>query len=129
MERRRAVRQKSFLRGNIQFNNGRSTADCLIRDISLYGARLTFSDTITTPDVIDIYIPQKDHTYRCHVVWRHGPELGVEFTQAAGASPVEHNPDPGDMIGRIERLEAEIAAMRKMLKRLKADAGPDVDVA
>jgi hypothetical protein len=128
-ERRRAVRQKSFLRGCIQFNSGRNTADCLIRDISLYGARLTFSDSITTPDVIDVYIPQKEQTYRCHVIWRHGTELGVEFVQAASASPVDHHVDPGDVVGRIERLEAEIAAMRKMLKRLKADVGPDTDVA
>lgn len=128
-ERRRAVRQKSFLRGCIQFNSGRNTADCLIRDISLFGARLTFSDSITTPDVIDVYIPQKEQTYRCHVIWRHGTELGVEFAQAAGASPAEHHVEPGDVIGRIERLEAEIAAMRKMLRRLKADVGPDTDVA
>lgn len=128
-ERRRAARHKSFLRGCIQFNNGRNTADCLIRDISLYGARVTFSDAITTPDVVDIYIPQKEQTYRCHVIWRHGSELGVEFAQAAAAAPVDHPVDPADVVGRIERLEAEIAAMRKMLKRLKADAGPDADVA
>ena len=114
-ERRKAPRQKSFLRGNIQFNNGRNTADCLIRDISLYGARLTFSDTITTPDVIDIFIPQKEHTYRCHVVWRHGRELGVEFTQAAGASPVEHNLDPSGVTPSLTRdeLAAHILAQAK----------------
>ena len=43
-ERRRIPRQKSFLRGMIYFNNRRSVADCLIRDISPYGARLIFSD-------------------------------------------------------------------------------------
>ena len=128
-ERRRTTRQKSFLRGCIQFNNGRTTADCLIRDISLYGARLTFSDSITTPDAIDVYIPQKDQTYRSQVIWRHGPEVGVAFAHAAGASPADHSVEPGDLVGRIERLEAEIAAMRKMLKRLKTEAGPDADVA
>lgn len=127
-ERRRIARQKSFLRGCIQFNNGRNTADCLIRDITIYGARLTFSDSITTPDVVDVYIPQKDQTFRSHVIWRHGQEMGVAFAQAAGAS-AEHGPNPGDLVGRIERLEAEIAAVRKMLKRLKADAGPEADVA
>jgi len=127
-ERRRITRQKSFLRGNIQFNNGRNSADCLIRDISTYGARLIFSDSITTPDVIDLYIPQKEQTYRAHVIWRHGQEAGVAFAQTAG-SDAEHHAEPGDLVGRIERLESELAAMKKVLKRLKADAGPDAEVA
>ncbi len=87
MERRRAVRQKSFLRGNIQFNNGRNSADCLIRDITTFGARLVCSDSVTTPDVIDVYIPQKEQTFRAHVIWRHGQEMGVAFAQAAASQP------------------------------------------
>jgi len=58
-ERRRIARQKSFLRGMVYFNNRRSVADCLIRDISAFGARLIFSDTITTPDTMDLYIPRR----------------------------------------------------------------------
>ena len=129
MERRRAARQKSFLRGNIQFNQGRNSADCLIRDITMYGARLVCSDSITTPDVIDVYVPQKDHTFRAHVIWRHGQEIGVAFAQAATLSAAEQ-PHELDLAARVERLENELAVMKKMLKRLKTDtAGPDLDVA
>jgi hypothetical protein len=128
-ERRRVTRQKSFLRGNIQFNNGRNSADCLIRDISIHGARLIFSDAITPPDAIDLYIPQKEQTFRAHVIWRHGQELGVAFAQAANAAVADHLPEPGNLVGRVERLEAELATMKRLLKRLKADAGSDADVA
>ena len=128
-ERRRAVRQKSFLRGNIQFNNGRNSADCLIRDISIYGARLIFSDTVTTPDVVDVYIPQKEQTFRSHVIWRHGQELDVAFAQPATASTADSLHEPADLAARVERLEAEIVTMKRMLKRLKADAGPETDAA
>ena len=128
-ERRRAVRQKSFLRGNIQFNNGRSSADCLIRDITIYGARLVCSDSVTTPDVIDVYIPQKEQTLRAHVIWRHGQEMGVAFAQAAMPAAADHSHEGIDLAARVERLENELAAMKKMLKRLKTDAGPDMDVA
>lgn len=128
-ERRRVARQKSFLRGCIQFNNGRNSADCLIRDISNYGARLTFSDSITTPDVVDVYIPQKEQTFRSNIIWRHGQEVGVAFAQPANASPADNRVEPAALIGRVERLEAELAAMKKILKRLKADAGPETDVA
>jgi hypothetical protein len=125
-ERRRSVRRKSFLRGNISFNGGRSAVDCLIRDISDLGARVTFSDTVAIPDVVDVYIPQKEQTLRSRVLWRHGQELGVSFVdvdqvqgQTAGA---------GELAARVARLEAEIASIRRMLKRLKADVAGDGDV-
>src|SRR5260370_42181050 len=92
-ERRRIARQKSFLRGMIYFNNRRNVVDCLIRDISPYGARLIFSDAVTTPDHLDLYIPQKEQTLRSHVIWRHGQEVGVAFAQAA---QVDHVAETGE---------------------------------
>src|SRR5712671_5917972 len=100
VERRRTARQKSFLRGMIYFNNRRSAVDCLIRDISPYGARLIFSDAVTTPDVLDLYIPQKEQTLRSHVIWRHGKEVGVAFAQAAQMEPAADTGDPGSIPGQ-----------------------------
>jgi hypothetical protein len=125
-ERRRTARQKSFLRGMVYFNNRRSVADCLIRDISPYGARLIFSDTITTPDIIDLYIPQKEQTLRSHVIWRIGHDVGVAFPQAVQAAPAANS---GDLAERVVKLEGEIAAIKRVLKKLKADAGQDPDLA
>lgn len=127
-ERRRAVRQKSFLRGSIQFNQGRNSVDCLIRDITVYGARLVFSDSVTTPDAVDIYIPQKDQRFRAHVIWRHGQEMGVAFANVAMPAASEHAGEP-DLVARVERLEHELAAMKKLLRRLRTEGGPDADVA
>jgi hypothetical protein len=124
-ERRRTARQKSFLRGMVYFNNRRSVADCLIRDISPYGARLIFSDTITTPDIIDLYIPQKEQTLRSHVIWRIGHDVGVAFPQAVQAEPAANS---GDLAERVVKLEGEIAAIKRVLKKLKAD-GQDPDLA
>ncbi len=114
-ERRRIARQKSFLRGMVYFNNRRSVADCLIRDISPYGARLIFSDTVTTPDIIDLYIPQKEQTLRSHVIWRIGHDIGVAFPQAMQAEPPANS---DDLTERVVKLEAEIAAIKRMLKKL-----------
>jgi len=125
-ERRRIARQKSFLRGMVYFNNRRSVADCLIRDISPYGARLIFSDTVTTPDIIDLYIPQKEQTLRSHVIWRIGHDVGVAFPQAAQAGPAANS---GDLTERVVKLEGEIAAIKRVLKKLKADTGQDPDLA
>jgi hypothetical protein len=63
-ERRSSARQKSFLKGQIIFNNRRSVVECLIRDISADGARLILSQTGIVPDVIELYIPQKEETLR-----------------------------------------------------------------
>jgi hypothetical protein len=122
-ERRRTARQKSFLRGMIYFNNRRSAVDCLIRDISSFGARVIFSDAVQTPDILDLYIPQKEQTLRAHVIWRHGTEVGVAFEQAPPADqPGETG--SGDLAERVTRLEAEVAAMKRILKKLKPDSEP-----
>jgi len=126
VERRKVSRNKSFLRGMIYFNNRRNAVDCLIRDISPYGARLIFSDAVTTPDVLELYIPQKEQTLRVHVIWRHGQEVGVAFAQAAQMDPVAES---GDLAERVARLEMEIAGLKRILKKMKTDAGPEFDIA
>jgi PilZ domain len=70
-ERRQSSRQKSFLRGCIYFNNRRSAVDCLVRDVSVAGARLIFSAAVNVPDVVDLYIAQKEQTLRAKVQWRY----------------------------------------------------------
>ena len=84
-ERRNATRQKSFLRGCIYFNNRRSAVDCLIRDISSTGAKLIFSDAITVPDVVELYIPQKEQTLRAEVHFR-----SAGFEDAKRLAKAEH---------------------------------------
>jgi hypothetical protein len=116
-ERRRSVRQKSFLRGCVYFDKRRSAADCLIRDISDEGARIIFSDAVTVPDIIELYIPQKEQTLRARVQWRHGHEIGLGFSTAvsAGATP------EADLAQRVEKLEQEIASLKRMFRRLKGE--------
>jgi hypothetical protein len=116
-ERRRHTRKKSFLRGCVYFNNRRSAADCLLRDVSEAGARLIFSGAVSLPDFVDLYIPQKEQTLRAHVEWRRGDEMGVTFAELreAGVSFDQ------ELARRVEKLEAEIAFLRKVLKRLKAE--------
>jgi hypothetical protein len=115
-ERRTAARKKSFLRGRILYNNRQNALDCLIRDLSEEGANLVFADTTTIPEAIELYIPQKDQTLRAHVQWRAGDEVGVAFGVVAPARAPE-----GNLSERVERLEAEVASLRRMLRRLKAD--------
>jgi hypothetical protein len=119
-ERRTAPRQKSFLRGCIYFNNRRSAVDCLVRDISDTGARLIFSSTVAIPDIADLYIPQKEQTLRVHVQWRHGDEAGVTFANVTHTPETAASSEINELGERIHKLEAEIASLRRIIKRMQA---------
>jgi hypothetical protein len=128
-ERRRRARQKSFLRGCIYFNNRGSSVECLIRDMSQYGARILISGSINIPDVVDLYIPQKGRTLRARVEWRQEEEIGLAFVEATIAA--EENVTSQQIAQRLEHLESEITSMRGVIKRVKAKVrtGSDSDAA
>jgi len=124
-ERRRSARQKSFLRGCIYFNKGRGAVDCLIRDISAEGARIIFSEAVNIPEVVELYIPQKEQTLRARVQWRHGDDIGLSFPDAGqAASALAH---VGGLAERVAQLEAETASLRKVIRRLKSEIGSPGD--
>ena len=126
-ERRGSRRSKSFLRGFVYVSRKRGALGCLIRDLSDKGARIIFSDTVTLPDVLDLYIPQRDRTLRARVEWRRNDEIGLAFTEAERSSDAS----PGDVqvVQRVAMLEAEIASLRALVKQLKAVTGEIADEA
>jgi hypothetical protein len=116
-ERRNARRAKSFLQGFVYVSRKRGALSCLIRDLSDKGARIIFSDTVTLPDMVELYIPQREHTLRARVQWRRNDEIGLAFV-AAEREP-DATPNAGEVVQRVALLEAEIASLRALLKRLK----------
>ncbi len=66
-ERRISSRQKSFLQGRIYYNHRRSSVDCLVRDVSDTGAKLVFGEPVSVPDVIELYLSNKDEVRRAKV--------------------------------------------------------------
>ncbi|KQP29054.1 PilZ domain-containing protein [Methylobacterium sp. Leaf100] len=118
-EHRREVRQRTFLKGRILFNKGASSMDCLVRDMSASGARLALSETTTLPESFDLYIPQKDRTYRSTLAWRRADGVGITFLDEAVPAPTPARAeDPGSMLmlmRRVGELEAENAALRRLL--------------
>jgi hypothetical protein len=116
-ERRNARRAKSFLQGFVYVSRKRGALSCLIRDLSDKGARIIFSDTVTLPDMVELYIPQRNQTLRARVQWRRNDEIGLAFI-AAEREP-EATPSAGEVVQRVALLEAEIATLRALLKRLK----------
>jgi hypothetical protein len=128
-EHRREARQRVFLKGRIVFNNGSSSFDCLVRDMSSAGARLVMSDATTLPEAFDLYIPQKDRTYRAILRWRREDGIGVTFEQPASAAPAAPVAAATDasvtlLLKRVSELETENAALRRLLASMARSADP-----
>jgi isopenicillin N synthase-like dioxygenase len=118
-ERRTLLRQRSFLQGRLYFNNRRSSLDCLVRDISSQGAKLKVSDSIAIPEFVELYIPNKDETYRAKVQWRTGFEIGVTFENDQDSPSIVPGAAPVDLPERVRRLEAEVASLHRKLNELQ----------
>ena len=116
-ERRSRVRQKSFLQGHVLFNKGRSSLDCLVRDFSEIGAKLKVSETATLPEVVELYIPNKDETFRARVQWRTGNDVGVAFGEE-GEAPSIVPAASADLSGRVRWLESELMALQRKVNEL-----------
>ena len=56
-------------------------SDCIVRDISVNGARLALRTTAFIPDTFDLTFDAARTRRSCRVVWRGTTECGVEFRQ------------------------------------------------
>ena len=124
-EMRRQPRLRVFLKGRIIFNNGQSSIDCLIRDMSAEGARLMLSETATLPEKFDLYIPQKEKTHRATLRWRREDGVGVTFDRAeAELRNPAADPTMNALLRRVGELEAENAALRRHIAELHGAGAP-----
>ena len=136
-ERRKSPRQKSLFRGVVFFADNNYTVECTVRDISETGARLKFNGT---PSIIsehlDLSIPIKGQTYRAKVVWSNASEIGVAFESynavnvlgSSDAANASHS-NEDELSYRVSRLEAEIVALKQMIKRLQRNLTEKPDAA
>ena len=81
--RERVVRMRTILGARAVFNDGRSTLDCTIRNMSSTGAKLTFVSTVGLPDVFVLEIPSQGRTIKAVVRWRSETNAGVHFPAGA----------------------------------------------
>jgi len=131
---RRSERIKSFLRAQIIFNNRLSTVDCIVKNISLHGARVALDEAMTIPNQFELHIPQKGKTYRARMAWRDSGAIGVEFVDepSAAITVPSTSLSDGTPEGRVRELEimnAQLKArIRELSKRLE-DLGQDPNLA
>jgi hypothetical protein len=77
-EHRQTQRQRTLKGARIVFNDGRSTLECTVRNLSSGGAQLRIAMTLGIPDAFELRLSD-DTRHQCTVAWRKADELGVKF--------------------------------------------------
>ena len=112
-DRRKSTRRRSYIGGQIAFNQRSSLMDCLVRNISGGGAKLVFTNTVTVPQEFDLSM-QNARTFRARVIWRRADEAGVAFLEPRPSSA----PISLDVARRLRQCEAEKAALQRRVQEL-----------
>ena len=77
-EKRNALRQRTLKQGRIVVA-GLSTMDCLIRNMSLTGARVAVPNAHTLPDEFELLIGDEGLRRECEVMSRSDSSAGLRF--------------------------------------------------
>jgi hypothetical protein len=88
MQERDSVRSRALLKAHILIQNLPSM-ECVVRNISLSGARLEVDKTFALPIEFELEIPQLGVVLWCEPKWRRDDTVGVNMENpACGASLV-----------------------------------------
>jgi hypothetical protein len=125
MEKRGSPRQnKCFFRAFVYFEGSGTAVDCVVRDISDTGARLQFPGPQKLSEFMDLHIPVRGQSYHhSKLQWEDGNEIGIAFHATTNTNANNISLDE-----RMNRLEAEVAAMRQAVKHLQRNADEKLQV-
>jgi PilZ domain-containing protein len=84
LERRRFPRTKVFKGAKVVLV-GRSTVNCIVRNLSNHGACLQLPTTADLPADFDLSFDTGRTLRNCHVVWHTVTSLGVSFDPPTSA--------------------------------------------
>jgi hypothetical protein len=59
--------------------------------------------------------------HRARVEWRSGNEMGVSFGDEMRAPSISPDPTHNDLTVRVQRLETEVAALRRVVNDLRME--------
>ncbi|GIL03348.1 MAG: hypothetical protein BroJett030_32470 [Alphaproteobacteria bacterium] len=78
-DRRLAHRHRVLKRGMLILNDGFSTINCIIRDISIGGARVAVDGEFTAPKFMELLMVEKNEKIATETRWQNGNLLGLKF--------------------------------------------------
>jgi hypothetical protein len=89
-DKRYVPRRRVLKGGRILSADGTMVVDCVIRNLSVAGARLDVPATLALPHEFTLLDVQSERRYAATVAWRRGDQMGVEFSDA----PEEEDGEP-----------------------------------
>jgi hypothetical protein len=105
-ERRRHPRLRTYIGAQIVFNQRRSVLDCLVRNLTVDGARVEFTNTALVPEAFDLIMPYRNEVRRVRVRWRAKDVAGLALEPLDAHASLEDS-------GRMRALEQEVASLRR----------------
>jgi hypothetical protein len=124
MEKQETPQHKVFLRAFVYREGSAVAVDCIVRELSDIGARLKFSSPKGFAGFLDLHIPIRGQSFHSKVQWSEGDEVGVAFHATTSTATVEI-----DLDRRVDRLESEIAMLKKVVKQLQKCTEPKPEAA
>lgn len=109
IERRQTARRRVCLGGRVRVVAFLPDIDCIVRDVSLVGAKISILPEVRLPDCFDLFIPCRNETRRAWVAWRAGTMIGLGFEATRAAS------EPEVVARRLADSESEVARLRAAL--------------
>jgi hypothetical protein len=78
-ERRKLQRNRAHLGATITFGDGRSTLDCIVRNLTVEGAMLATPNASHLPKLFDLTVPKKGQSFHGRTIWRDVERMGIAF--------------------------------------------------
>ncbi|WP_206453388.1 PilZ domain-containing protein [Aurantimonas marina] len=107
-ERRVAQRMRTLKRAKVIFNDGFSTFDCIVRNISATGALLTIDEAAHLPKAFGIRVGEDQQARPARLIYRRAMFAGIRFLDV----PDEQNEDRGASAGQSAASEGSNTTLR-----------------
>ena len=78
-DRRDSIRHRCLKTGVLVFNNGFSSINCLVRDLSETGARIEIEGNFDMRHVLELRLVESGRRYRVEKRWHSGNRYGLRF--------------------------------------------------
>ena len=135
VEKRASRRQKTLLHGYVYYDDSPCAVECVVREMSETGARLKFEAPQFPVASFELDIPLRGLKLRAEVKWQRDSEMGVVFAEAMAAqvtpapAAADAQVSSAELAVRVARLEGEIEALQRLVRRLQKKVTEKIEAA
>ena len=117
LERRRQPRDRVYYGGIVAFNDRTSNIACIVRNFSMFGARIEFEGAALVPDKVDLEIRRKSISCVARIIWRDRDAAGLVFAHAHET----HSVVPLDWARKLRDSERANRQLQRRIEQLRSE--------